>query len=289
MILYNKEYNKFLWFYLCDAPRSRGYEAWSWMVSRYFWVEYVVGNAWLRVEGHRFDLKLSWMKIGKASPTLDLKKQKYALLLDGQECSFWTLGELFFLVECWPINAQQFHHKSQSDVLREHLQDDSRPSSRQSLEPQLQPQHSIGHHARGSSSQVSSASYMQGSMGPPATQQPSARRGSSEAGDQPRGQSREGNYQPYSQNVQGSGIPSNAPPQYTAGLAPQGQNYRGGTQPSPMTGQGNIAEQDRRSPPPPSRSRDDLSNLDVTQLMARHDELRMFSPLRFRLRGSSIC
>ena len=171
-------------------------------------------------------------------------------------------------------SAQQFHHKSPSEAFREHLQDDSRPSSRQSFEPPLQPQHTFGHHARGSSSQVSSASHMQGSMGPPANQQPSARRGSSEAGDQPRGQSREGNYQPYSQNVQGS-IPSNAPPQYSAGLAPQGQSYRGGSQPSPMT-QGNIAEQDRRSPPPPSRSRDDLSNLDVTQLMARHDELRMY-------------
>ena len=101
MILYNKEYNKFLWFYLCDAPQSRDYEAWSWMVSRYFWVEYVVGNAWLRVEGRRLDLGLSWMKIWEASPTLDLKKQKYALLLDGQECSSWILRELFFLAKCW--------------------------------------------------------------------------------------------------------------------------------------------------------------------------------------------
>ena len=173
------------------------------------------------------------------------------------------------------IPAQIFHNKAPSDVFREHLQDDSRPSSRQSLEPPLQQQHSIGHHARGSSSQVSSASYMQGSMGPPANQAPSARRGSSEAAEQPRGQSREGNYQPYNQNIQGQSIPSNAPPQYSAGLAP-GQSYRGGPQPSPM-GQQGIAEQDRRSPPPPSRSRDDLSNLDVTQLMARHDELRMFS------------
>ena len=101
MILYNKEYNKFLWFYLRDAPRSKGYEAWSWMVSSYFWVECVVGIFWLRVEGRRLDLGLSWMKIWEASPTLDLKKQKYALLLDGQECSSWILRKLFFLAECW--------------------------------------------------------------------------------------------------------------------------------------------------------------------------------------------
>ena len=176
------------------------------------------------------------------------------------------------------IPAQQFHHhKSPSDVFRENLQDDSRPSSRQSLEPPYQSQHSVSHHTRGSSSQVSSASYMQGSMGPPPNQPPSMRRGSSDDGGPPRGQSREGNYQPYSQNIQGSGIPNAPPPQYSAGLAPQGPGYRGGSQSSPMTQQGNIAEQDRRSPPPPSRSRDDLSNLDVNQLIARHDELRMAS------------
>ena len=101
MIFYNKEYNKFLWFCLRDAPRSKGYEAWSWMVSGYFWVEYVVGTFGLRVEGRRLDLSLSWMKIWEASPTLDLKKQKYALLLDGQECSSWVLRELFFLAKCW--------------------------------------------------------------------------------------------------------------------------------------------------------------------------------------------
>ena len=179
-------------------------------------------------------------------------------------------------------SGQHFHHhKSPSDAFREHLQDDSRPSSRQSLEPSLQSQHPYGHHARGSSSQASSASYMQGSMGPPPNQSQAPRRGSSETpGEQQRGQSREGNYQPYNQNIQGAVLPSNAPPQYSAQLAPQGQNYRGGSQQSPMTQQGNIAEQDRRSPPPPSRSKDDLSNLDVVQLLARHDELRMlFSPL----------
>ena len=101
MILYNKEYNKFLWFCLRDAPRSKGYKAWSWMVSGYFWVECVVGIFGLRIKGRRLDLGLNWMKIWEASPTLDLKKQKYALLLDGQECSSWILREPFFLVECW--------------------------------------------------------------------------------------------------------------------------------------------------------------------------------------------
>jgi hypothetical protein len=79
----------------------RGYEAWSWIVFGYFWVEHVVGIFGLRIEGRCLDLGLSWMKIWEVSLTLDLKKQKYALLLDGQECSSWILRELFFLAECW--------------------------------------------------------------------------------------------------------------------------------------------------------------------------------------------
>lgn len=173
------------------------------------------------------------------------------------------------------VSSQQLHHKSPSDAFRDHLQDDSRPSSRQSFEPSSQSSHLYGHHVRGSSSQASSASYIQGSMGPSSNQPQAPSRGSSEApGELQRGQSREGNYQPYSQNIQGSVLPSNATPQYSTQLAPQAQNYRGGSQPSPMTQQGNLAEQDRRSPPPPSRSRDDVSNLDVAQLIIRHDELR---------------
>ena len=172
-------------------------------------------------------------------------------------------------------SAQHYHHKSPSDVFRDHLQDDSRPSSRQSLEPAVQPLHPYGHHARGSSSQASSASYMQGSMGPTSNPpQASGSRSNEAPGELQRGQSREGNYQPYSQTIQGVVLPSNAAPQYSAQLTPQGQHYRGNSQTSPMTQQGSLAEQDRRSPPPPSRSRDDLSNLDVAQLIARHDELR---------------
>lgn len=174
-----------------------------------------------------------------------------------------------------PSGQQLLHHKSPSDAFREHIQDDSRPSSRQSLEPSSQPTHPYGPHARGHSSQASSASYMQGSMGPTSNPpQASGRRSSETPGEPQRGQSREGNYQPYSQNTQGAVPPSNAAPQYSAQLAPQGQSYRGGSQPSPMTQQGNVAEQDRRSPPPPSRSRDDLSNLDIAELISRYEELR---------------
>ena len=71
------------------------------MVFEYFWFECVVGIFGLGVEGRRLDLGLSGMKIWETSPTLYLKKSKYALLLDGQVCSSWILRELFFLAECW--------------------------------------------------------------------------------------------------------------------------------------------------------------------------------------------
>lgn len=191
-----------------------------------------------------------------------------------------------------------FHRTSPSEALHQHWQEQpSRPSSQQSLEPPnptQTPRTSDTHHVRSSSSQVSSASYMQGSMGPPPpqqqqqqqqsqpqTQQPSQSRRSSEAQQsQPGGQSREGaGYHPYGQNIQGAVLPSNAPPQYSGQLAPQGQNFRSTAQPSPMQ-QGN-SDQGRGTTPPPSRSRDDLSSMDVAQLLARHDELRMPTSLSF--------
>ena len=49
-----------------------------------------------------------------------------------------------------------------------------------------------------------------------------------------------------------------------------------------------MAQQEGRSTPPPNRSRDDLSGLDVAQLLNRHDELRVYS-ISFRfLRVFSI-
>lgn len=153
----------------------------------------------------------------------------------------------------------------------------SRPSSAQSLEPPpVVPYSRISdsYQKKQEQSYFSPGPYMQGAMGLPPTQQAPPTRRSSEATQQSSssgGQGREGGtYQHYNQSVQqGSTLPSNAPPQYSAQLAPQGQSYRGNPQPSPMT------QLEGRSTPPLNRSRDDLSGLDVAQLLNRHDELRM--------------
>lgn len=167
-------------------------------------------------------------------------------------------------------SGQTFPPRSQPEGLQQHWQDqDSRPSSRQSIElPPSTTSHPYGHHARANSSQASSASHMPGSMGPPPNQpQPPSRRSSEAQQSQLSLQSREPvSYQPYTQN---SVLSLNAPSQHSTQLAPGGQAYR--AQPSPMQG----SEQGRNTPPP-SRSRDDLSNMDVAQLLGRHDELRTF-------------
>ena len=170
-------------------------------------------------------------------------------------------------------SGHHFYQRSPSDTLHEHWQEQppSRPSSQQSLEPPQSGQHPRGYegyHQRGNSSQASTLShYTQGSMGPPPHPQGANRR-TSEAQDQ----GREGSYQPYAQSTStGNILPSNAPPQYTSQLTPQGQTFKGNPQASQM--QQNNHEQGR-STPPPSRSRDDLSNLDYAQLQAKQDELR---------------
>ena len=166
-------------------------------------------------------------------------------------------------------SGYSLQNRPQHESLQQHWQDpDSRPSSRQSLEPPVSnTSHPYGHHARANSSQASSStSYMQGSMGPP---QPPSRRSSEAQQSQQAGTGRDQlTYQPYSQTPV---LGSNAPPAYSAQLAAQNQIPRGGPQPSPMQ----IGEQGR-STPPPSRSRDDLSGLDVPSLLQRHDELRKF-------------
>ncbi len=179
-------------------------------------------------------------------------------------------------------SSHSFHHKSPQETLPQPLQEyPSRPSSQQSLEPPLSREHTRPyepHHVRASSSQASSASYLQGSMGPPSQNQNPGRRPSEAQSHTTGEQGREaGGYQPYAQTGQGSQVlPSNAPPQYSAQLAPQGQVYRSGNQPSPMQQQGGADER-RGTTPPPSRSQDNLSSLDVAQLLSRHDELRMSS------------
>lgn len=161
----------------------------------------------------------------------------------------------------------------------------SRPPSQQSYGPPS-PVHS--HPARFDSQQHSFVpprgsitSQASSSMGPPQTQ-PSRDRRSQELAQQQQNQQGVGNrdgtgYQPYHQGNQGQNQPQGPPPAYTSQLGvnnQQGGNYRI-PQASPMAQQ-NAGEQGR-STPPPSRSRDDLSNPDIAQLMARHDELRTFS------------
>lgn len=171
-------------------------------------------------------------------------------------------------------SSHPFAHRAPHEALQQFYQDQtSRPSSAQSLEHPLAlqyPRASDSHQSRLDQSQASLETYMQGSMGPPPTQQGPPARRSSETTQQSSssgGQIREGgNYQHHVQ--QGPTLPSNAPPQYSAQLAPQGQNYRGNVQTSPMM------QQEGRSTPPPNRSRDDLSGLDVSQLLNRHDELQ---------------
>lgn len=178
-------------------------------------------------------------------------------------------------------SSHPFSHKSPHEDVSQYYQDqNSRPPSQNSLEPpppNQRPRTVDFYQSKQERNQSNSATYIQGSMGPPQPpQQPPQNRRSSESAQQGQtaSQARDGGvYQPYNQNVQpGQVLPSSAPPQYSGQLAPQGQNYRGNSQPSPMA-QG-ITEQGR-STPPPSRSRDDLSGLDVSQLVARHDELRM--------------
>ena len=148
------------------------------------------------------------------------------------------------------------------------------------------------HSDRPDSNHSSLNAYTPGSMAPPPPpQQPSQGRLSNETvpPNQPGTIAREGSgYQPYNQGVQGQNQQANAPPQYDSRLNvnQQNQQYRGTPQPSPLPPQ--ATSEQGRSTPPPSRSRDDLSNLDVTTLLARHDELREFSSLLLNLRFLSL-
>jgi len=176
---------------------------------------------------------------------------------------------------------------------QEHQRD--RPSSQQSsYEPPspLQPVSRAydAHHERQGSNRSSLNAYTTtNSMAPPPLPQQQAQgRSSNELAQQNQGSAfvREGQpYQPYSQSAQGQNQASNAPNQYDPRLnaSQQNQQFRPTPQPSPLPPQG-TSEQGR-STPPPSRSRDDLSNLDVAQLVTRHDELRKS---RFRIVPTSF-
>ena len=161
----------------------------------------------------------------------------------------------------------------------------SRPSSRQSYEPPspTQPQSypivRTSEVEQQGTATVNHAQYMKGSMGPPPAQTPQTlRMESNQSNTQASGSGREGtNYQGFNQSSQGGPqTASQPPPQYSSQLGvnnQQGGNYRGAPQSSPMAPQ--SASDQGRSTPPPNRSRDDLASLDVAQLLARHDELRM--------------
>lgn len=178
------------------------------------------------------------------------------------------------------LSGQPFTHKSPSETLQQAWQEQipSRPSSQQSLEPPpiaQGPRSHEAHHVRSSSSQTSSIShYTQGSMiQPPPPQGPSRRPSEAQQESQINEQGRAG-YQPYAQNTQDRNVlASNAPPPYSSQLAPSTQSYRN-SQISTMQQQGNHEQ--GRSTPPPSRSRDDLSNIDYGQLQTKHEELREF-------------
>ena len=172
---------------------------------------------------------------------------------------------------------QQYRH----DLQRE------RPPSQQSLYEPPSPLNSgirnhESHHERQGSNRSSLNAYISTSMGPPPPpqQQGQGRRSDELTQQNPPGvMMREGSgYQPYTQAASGQNQQAN-PPQYDTRLSvnQQNQQFRGTPQPSPLPPQ--TTNEQGRSTPPPSRSRDDLSNLDVNQILARHDELRKSHPL----------
>lgn len=181
-------------------------------------------------------------------------------------------------------SSHPFAQKAPLDTLHQYHQENSRPPSQQSLEPPALSQHfrAPDYSSKQPQNPLAPAGYIQGSMGiPPGQQAPPNRRSSESTQQSQHSQGRDGGvYQPYNQGPQQGPVPPpNASPpgystQHATQLAPQGQAYRGTSQISPMAQQGHR-EQDARSSPPPSRSRDDLSSLDVAQLLQRHDELRM--------------
>lgn len=176
--------------------------------------------------------------------------------------------------------------RTQQEALHHYHQElqNSRPPSQQSYGP---PSPVQSHPARFDSHQqhafvqprASVVSQASSSMGPPQNQPSRDRRSQELAQNQQGTGNREGaSYQPYHQGNQGQGQPPGPPPAYTSQLGVTGQqsNIYRAPQPSQMAQQ-NTGEQGR-STPPPSRSRDDLSNPDIGPLMARHDELRKSIP-----------
>ena len=172
------------------------------------------------------------------------------------------------------------------DLRQQYRQDHQRerpPSQQSSYEPPSPMQtgnrgYDSHHEKQGSNRSSLNAYTTTNSMGPPGPPSQQAQgRNSNELAQQSQqsGFVKEGlSYQPYTQGPQGQNQSSNGSNQYEPRLNvnQQNQQYRGTPQPSPLPPQ--ATSEQGRSTPPPSRSRDDLSNLDVTQLLSRHDELR---------------
>ena len=177
-------------------------------------------------------------------------------------------------------SSHQLHSRSAQDLAYPqtlYTQQNSRPSSRQSYEPPSPSQsQQLPFHQRTSSLQIVPL-YSENSMVPPATQpHPGGRSSEQNQQTTQSGQPRDNPNYAHSERAQGQSQSGQPIGQYGSQLgvnnSQQGGSYRSTPQASPMVQQNSNSEQGRNTPPP-SRSRDDLSGLDVQQLLARHDEL----------------
>lgn len=185
-----------------------------------------------------------------------------------------------------PVQSQRPDIKTQHSFQQAQDNQRIRPPSQQSYEPpspstsyrayepQLEPPPS-----RVSVQQIPSSQYTQGSMAPPPGQPPQARRSSEvNLGHAQSGPPQGGAHPP----TYGQGQGQNLAPSITTGQYPgppptsnqQGGNYRGTPASQASVSQQNLGEQGRNTPPP-GKSRDDAVGMDMAQLIARHDELRM--------------
>lgn len=185
-----------------------------------------------------------------------------------------------------PVQSQRPDIKSQHSFQQAQDNQRMRPPSQQSYEP---PSPSTSYRAYEPQSeapsqwvsvqQVSSSQYTQGSMAPPPAQPPQARRSSdANLGHAQSGPPQGGAHPP----AYGQGQGQNPPAPIKTGQYPgppptsnqQAGNYRGPPASQASVSQQNLGEQGRNTPPP-GKSRDDVVGLDMAQLHARHDELRM--------------
>ena len=175
------------------------------------------------------------------------------------------------------VSSHPLPSRSAQDLLYQntHYPQGSRPSSRQSYDPPTPPPHHPYH--QGISSFQSPALYTEGTMAPTAQTHSSGRSIDLNQQMQQSGSGRDlNNHQQYMQ-AQGGNPSGQQSGQYGAQLSAsnaQGGSYRNAPGTSPMMQQNSNSEQGRSSPPP-SKSRDDLSTLDVNQLSQRYEELSM--------------